>query len=152
METEYLKPFIDGVRELVSTMLQSSCELTAVDGVFCADVSGVVNLRGATQVQVALSFPRDTATRMVAQLLAVEPAEVDDAILGDGVGEMTNIVAGTAKSRISHLRGPIELSIPSVYVSAAHELSLFRADGVVHLRMTTDLGDFSLRVYPNPVP
>lgn len=147
METEYLKPFVEGVRELVSTMLQSSCDICDSDEASCADVSGVISLSGETAVQVALSFPRETATRMVAQLLAMEPGEVDDAILGDGVGEMANIVAGMAKGRLPHHKDErTQLSLPSVVLADGHELSLFRATGVVHMRMTTDMGDFSLRV------
>jgi len=150
METEYLKPFVDGVRELVSTMLQSTCDISVGEDSPSADVSGVISLSGETAVQLALSFPRETATKMVAQLLALEESEVDDAILGDGVGEMANIVAGMAKGRLPNNNERTQLSLPSVVVSQGHELSLFRATGVVHMRLTTDLGDFSLRVCARP--
>lgn len=146
METEYLNPFVEGVRELVSTMLQSSCDICDSDDPLRADVSGVISLSGETAVQVALSFPRETATKMVAQLLAMEPAEVDDAILGDGVGEMANIVAGMAKGRLPNSSERTQLSLPSVVLAEGHELSLFRAVGVVHMRLTTDMGKFSLRI------
>jgi CheY-specific phosphatase CheX len=69
--------------------------------------------------------------------------------LGDGVGEMTNIVAGMAKSRIPHNSGSLVLSIPSVVVSKGHALSLFEDDGVAHLRLTSEFGDFSLHVSHN---
>lgn len=128
-------------------MLQSSCDICDSDDALRADVSGVISLSGETAVQVALSFPRETATKMVAQLLAMEPCEVDDAILGDGVGEMANIVAGMAKGRLPHHHNErTQLSLPSVVLADGHELSLFRATGVVHMRMSTDMGKFSLRI------
>jgi chemotaxis protein CheX len=146
METQYLKPFVDGVTELLSTMLESSCDVTSIDSSLHADVSSTIRLDGVTSLQVALSFPRETATKMVAQLLALEPSDVDDGILGDGVGELTNIVAGLAKSRIPHDQGSLVLSLPSVVVSTDHELSLFRSDGAAHLRMSTLYGEFSMHV------
>lgn len=147
METEYLKPFVEGIQELVSTMLQSSCDVENAIQDARADVSGIISLNGVTEGQVALSFPRDTATRMVAQLLAVDEAEVDDTILGDGVGELANIVAGMAKGRLPNADNRVKLSLPSVVVAEKHELSLFNADGVIHLRMVTTYGEFSLRVW-----
>jgi CheY-specific phosphatase CheX len=83
---------------------------------------------------------------MVAQLLAIGEEDVDDSILGDGVGELANIVAGMAKTRLTHGSELLQLSLPSVVVSTGHQLSLFRAEGVIHQRMTSELGDFSLRV------
>jgi chemotaxis protein CheX len=149
MEMDYVNPFVDGARELISSMFQSSCDITLSNSPALVDVSGVIDLDGSTPTQLALSFSRETATRMVAQLLALEQSEIDDDILGDGVGEMTNIVAGMAKKKMSTLSNTLKLSTPRVTVSDCHELSLFRANGVVHVRLTTELGDFSLRVYSN---
>jgi CheY-specific phosphatase CheX len=85
---------------------------------------------------------------MVAQLLAMDEAEVDDGILGDGVGEMANIVAGMAKSRLSTETQRLQLSLPSVVVSTDHDLSIFHTAGAAHLQLATDYGEFSLRVCP----
>ncbi len=147
MTARHLKPFVEGVQELVSTMLQSSCDVADPPGDTNADVTGVICLNGETQGQVALSFSRATATRMVAQLLCLDEVEVDDGILGDGVGELANIVAGMAKGRFSDPQDHFTLSLPAVVVSEDHQLSLFNADGVIHRRVITSLGDFSLRVW-----
>jgi chemotaxis protein CheX len=152
METEYLKPFVEGVTELVSTMLQSACSIAPNEGPQSADVSGIISLTGHLPVQVALSFPRTTATKMVAQLLAMDESEVDDAILGDGVGEMANIVAGMAKSRLSSEDSPLRLSLPSVIVSSGHVLPFIDHTEVAHLHLISDLGEFSLRVCPSAAP
>jgi chemotaxis protein CheX len=143
----HLKPFVEGVQELVSSMLQCSCDVADPSDETNADFTGVICLEGATKGQVALSFSRATATRMVAQLLSMDEVEVDDDILGDGVGELANIVAGMAKGRFSDNIDHFTLSLPSVVVSEDHRLSLFTADGVIHRRVVTNLGDFSLRVW-----
>jgi chemotaxis protein CheX len=150
METEYLRPFVDGVTELVSTMLQSHCCVAPSNEPLHADVSGIIHLQGNAPVKFALSFPRTTATKMVAQLLALDEAEVDDAILGDGIGEMANIVAGVAKSRLSNEDCPLRLSLPSVIVASGHVLPFVEQPEVAHLRLVSDLGEFSLRVCPPP--
>lgn len=147
MQTEYVRPFIDGVQELVSTMLQGSCHVTDSTQVVSTDISSIISLDGETSGRVALSFPRETAARMVAQLLDMDQAEVDDEILGDGVGELANIVAGVAKGRLSSTAGRTKLSLPSVVFADDHRLDPFRAAEVVHLRMLTNYGEFSLRVW-----
>lgn len=147
MEPEYLSPFIQGVEELVQTMLQTSCRVDASPGSEDADVSGVISMAGEINAQLALSFPKRTARRMVAQMLAIEESEVDEAILGDGVGEMANIVAGRAKARFGGGDAPLQLSLPSIIIGSHHDISFFRARDVTILRVQTEIGDFLLRVW-----
>lgn len=147
MTTCHLSPFVDGVTELVATMFQSQCEVDAAVQEDAADVSGVIDLIGATAGRFALSFPRATATRMVAQLLSLDEVDVDDEILGDGVGELANIVAGAAKSRFPDDSSRFKLSLPSVVLSERHAPPLRDASGVLYRRVTTDFGEFSLRVW-----
>jgi chemotaxis protein CheX len=147
METEYLKPFVEGAQEFVSLMLQSPCDVVEASNHPKVDVSGVITLDGTTAARLALSFSRDTAIRMVAQLLAVEECEVDDAILGDGVGELANIVAGAAKGRMASTNHQIRLSLPEVVMGAASELAMCQAREAAHVRLATAYGEFSLRVW-----
>ncbi|HEY5954994.1 MAG TPA: chemotaxis protein CheX [Polyangiaceae bacterium] len=147
METEYLRPFVEGAQEFVSLMLQSSCNVVEAPHHANVDVSGVITLDGAKVARLALSFSRDTAVRMVAQLLAVDECDVDDAILGDGVGELANIVAGAAKGRLANIDRQVRLSLPEVVIGAAHELTMSQAREAAHVRLATAYGEFSLRVW-----
>jgi chemotaxis protein CheX len=147
VKSNYLAPFVEGVTELVSTMFQSPCHVAIPDCDATADVSGVIDLVGETHGRFALSFPRGTATRMVAQLLSLDETEVDDGILGDGVGELANIVAGVAKSRLASASSHFAISLPSIVLSESHRLPQFDVTGVLHRIVTTDLGEFSLRIW-----
>lgn len=147
MKSNHLAPFVEGVTELVSTMFQSPCHFTIPEEDATADVSGVIDLVGETNGRLALSFPRGTATRMVAHLLSLDETEVDDGILGDGVGELANIVAGVAKSRLASASSHFALSLPSIVLSESHRLPQFDVSGVLHRVVTTDLGEFSLRLW-----
>jgi chemotaxis protein CheX len=147
MESEYLSPFIEGVEELVQTMLQTACHVDPSPSGEETDVSGVISLTGGVNAQVALSFTRRTAARMVAQMLAIDEDEVDESILGDGVGEMANIVAGRAKARLSGADRSFQLSLPSIIVGSHHDISFFRAHEVTTLGIHTEMGDFILRVW-----
>jgi chemotaxis protein CheX len=147
METEYLKPFVEGAQELLSTMLQSPCDVVESADAMSVDVSGLISLDGSSVATLALSFSRDTAVRLVAQLLAVEEAEVDDAILGDGVGELANIVAGAAKSRLSHGNGQVKLSLPEVLFGNEHQLPRSSVHDSTQVRFATNYGDFLLYVW-----
>jgi chemotaxis protein CheX len=147
MESEYISPFIQGVEELVHTMLQTGCRVDASPSLEDTDVSGVISMAGEINAQLALSFPKRTARRMVAQMLAIDENEVDESILGDGVGEMANIVAGRAKARFGGGAQPLQLSLPSIIIGSHHDISFFRAHDVTILRVQTEMGNFSLRIW-----
>lgn len=146
METNNIAPFVEGIEEFVSTMLHSSCSVAVDNAATAADVSSVISLHGERSYQIVLSFPRSTAERVVAELLSMDQTDVDDSLLGDGIGEVANIIVGSAKRRLSSENRPLQISLPQVIVSAGHDLTLFHTANVVHIRMSTELGDFSLRV------
>ena len=62
MEDNLLEPFIYGVKEMMSTMLDIECDpLHEVDANLPTYISGIIHITGEINGQVALSFPAETA-------------------------------------------------------------------------------------------
>ncbi len=115
MEQEFRTPFIDCTKEMLSTMVGASCEMSnpalpPIDDT----ISGTVSFFGENNGQITLSFPIDTARKVVSEMLGMEETELDEETLRDGVGEMANIVAGNVKAALSHTRFKLMLSLPQI--------------------------------------
>jgi CheY-specific phosphatase CheX len=145
MQTDYLKPFVDATIKLMSTMLNLSCEKTE-DAVPGEDIfiSGTVRLTGPAQGQVAMSFPKETATKLVAKMLNMHDDEISEEVMHDGVGEMVNIVAGNAMTALSDTEYQFSLTVPLIVAGHSHTLALYRGGERDTCGLETELGDFNL--------
>jgi CheY-specific phosphatase CheX len=142
MERKYITPFINGAREMLSTMVGISCELgDGADDRPFDYISGTVFFRGKTEGQLTMAFPAETARRIVSQMLGMEENEMDQETIRDGVGEMANIVAGNVKAALSD--SPYHLSLSLPIIRSGLESFPDGADKVDN-RLRTELGDFRL--------
>lgn len=87
------------------------------------DVSGIIgfadkNISGS----VALSFPIATALKIY-ELMMGEKVDHINPDVQDSVGELANIVTGTAKSEFSNMNVTFHISIPTVVVGKNHRIA-----------------------------
>jgi chemotaxis protein CheX len=81
------------------------------------EVSGVIGLSGKAQGTVVVGLSRETALRVAEVLLEERPPEINRDVV-DAIGELTNIIAGRAKSQLEHL--DLSISLPSVITGKSH--------------------------------
>lgn len=151
MDIDILQPFVDSARDMLSSMvgLDVSEQGDGADG-GPHYVSAVMIVQGegdGPQGQVAMSFGRDSAMRHVASMLALEPDELDDEILGDGVGEMVNIVAGGARPHLAETAYAFRLGVPAIVIGDGHEIGLLKSVNKGSRVLSTELGVFTIRVW-----
>lgn len=123
MRAEFINPFISSLSNAFSTMLGVEVhrgDLSLKEGHKPAhEVSGVIGLSGSAVGMVVLSFSRDLALKAASAMLMVEATEIDDDVT-DAVGELTNMVAGAAKSKLEEYH--LSISLPSVITGKDHEV------------------------------
>ncbi len=151
MKVEYINPFIESVVEVFGTMLETDVARGDV-GVSRSgssnprDIMALIGLSGPARGTVALSFPTATALALVRKLLGMETAVVDDTV-SDGVAEIVNMVAGSAKAKLTSGGGPpIDLSLPTVVRGRNFEVEYPTKSVWLEVAFQSSLGDFSLRV------
>jgi chemotaxis protein CheX len=96
---------------------------------------------------VALSFPIGTARAMVGRLLCLGEEQISESV-GDGVAELVNIIAGSAKAEFSNGNGSdvINLGLPTV-IRGGNEIVEGPSQSTwLDVPFSSDLGPFSLRV------
>jgi len=150
MKLEFINPFIDAVNNLFSTMLASSVKKGNI-GVSKESrapfaITALIGLSGEYRGTVTLSFPEDTALKMVNKMLMLDSKEVDATVI-DGVGELVNIVAGSAKSKLIKKDGkPLDLSLPNVVKGEDYIIEFPSESTWIEVPFESELGNFQMRI------
>lgn len=122
MRADYINPFISSLVTTFEKMV--GCSLTRgtlylrCDETKLHDVSGVIGLSGLAQGTVVLSLEKKVAQQAAATLLMCDAATLSENELVDAVGELTNMVSGSAKARLEEYE--LSISLPSVVMGAGH--------------------------------
>lgn len=147
MEASYIKPFIASIQNVFATMLQLPVSVGTPrlkeDQHSQSDVSGIIGLSGDVTGSVVLSFPRETAERIVA-LFTGTPLTVDSPDFADAVGELVNMVSGGAKAMFTGKKASI--SCPSVVVGSSHVVAGQSDTPCVVIPCTTDCGALVIEI------
>lgn len=83
------------------------------------EVSGIIGLSGALAGDVIVSFDEQVAIRATGVLLGQEPGELDNDVV-DAVGELTNMIAGSAKGILESYN--MRLALPTVILGKGHRV------------------------------
>ena len=84
-------------------------------------LTAVIGLAGALSGAYTVLVSAGAAMQMTACMAGMEVAVVDETVL-DGLGEITNMLAGAWKSRIPSLHAACLLSVPTVVTGTQYEV------------------------------
>jgi chemotaxis protein CheX len=145
-----LVPFLTAVRD---TLAEMSGLDTAVRVVYrTADLRIAVGVTAAVELDVAkpgclvLEFPRPTAAALAERVLAGVPAAPDDALIGDCVGEIANVVAGRAKTMLAATGFRFAFRVPRI-VAAGDTLPLAPGQNRLVAVFDSPSGEFALQLF-----
>jgi chemotaxis protein CheX len=123
MRAEYINPFVNSTTKAFHTML--SCDLTR-GSIYLHDgdrpiheVSGMIGLSGVAQGMVVLSMTTEVALKVASTMLMMDVSEVNADVI-DAVGELTNVVAGSAKADLEKLK--LSIGLPNVVVGRDYQV------------------------------
>lgn len=154
LNAEHINPFLDAARETFSLM--AHVELTrskltlkrATD--LNADISGIIGLAGDVSGSVVLNFPLATAQGIVSNFIGEKVEDPRDHRILDAVGELTNIVAGGAKSKLAEEGLRFNIGLPTIIIGHNHCVTRPRGVPTVCVHWTTTKGEFVLEVCLKP--
>lgn len=127
LKIELIAPFIDATKETLATMVSMQVrrkEVFIKQGYeMYGDVSGVIGLSGATTGTCALSMPASMAERAIRSMLMTPDNEVlAESEIRDGVGELINMIAGGAKTKLSNTMYKFNMTLPTIISGGKHEV------------------------------
>jgi len=152
MKAEYINPFITSLGTMFRTMLH--CEVKRGQIGLKANcqpnypISGVIGLSGNAVGTVVLSMSEQVAMKAASTLLLTEYAEITADVL-DAVGELTNMVAGRAKSQLEELQ--LSVSLPNIITGQDHDVRFPSNVTPICVPFETPWGPLTLEVGLAPV-
>lgn len=137
------------VEEVFGLMLGAT--VAGVDGGVCMDpasetLTAVIGLAGALSGTCTVQAKAKTAMHMTARMVGTEVSTVDDAVL-DGLGEISNMLAGAWKSKIPSLSAECLLSVPTVVAGTQYTVHRQAPNFYVERNYRLDEHVFTVRVY-----
>ncbi len=130
MEKGIKEPFLEHILEATKSVfdMMAGLEVEKDQVLICnndkvkGDVTGVIGLSNdKVKGSIAISFPKDLGKSVVANMLSMDAEQISDDDLKDGIGEITNMVAGDLNNRIGNI---FKLSLPSIITGKGHLVSL----------------------------
>lgn len=147
MNVNYINPFLSATMSVFSKML--GCTLTRGQPYVKSkvqpdlDISGIIGLSGKAKGTVVLSLCRNAALRVTEVMLGERPDSCNDDV-ADAVGELANIIAGSAKAQLEHLA--LSVSLPSIITGKGHCVEFPRNVAHFCIPFTCDWGEISVEV------
>jgi chemotaxis protein CheX len=121
MNVEYINPFLTSTISVFDTMLSCTLERGAPylrnSTQPQHEVSGVIGLSGKAQGTVVLGLSRNAALGAAEAMLQERQPEINSDVT-DAVGELVNMIAGSAKAKLEHLE--MSVSLPTVITGKNH--------------------------------
>lgn len=124
MKVQYINPFVAATHKVFSTMLacplvRQELRLKGEDGPE-HEATGIIGLSGKAAGIVVLSLSREVALSATEAMLGQRPVDID-ADVADAIGELTNMIAGSAKGQLEELN--LSLSLPTVITGKSHAIN-----------------------------
>jgi chemotaxis protein CheX len=142
--------FVKSIQEVLATM----AGVTVTVGKPCIkqtpaplyDVSGIIGFSGHFSGSMVLSFSIETAAALVSAFAgATIPPESPD--FADAVGELANMIAGSAKKSFT---GDTSISLPSVIIGKNHSVARIHGVPCLLIPCSISAGQFVLEVCIKP--
>jgi len=130
MEKGIKEPFLEHILEATKSVfdMMAGLEVEKDQVLICntdnvrGDVTGVIGLSNdKVKGSIAISFPEKLGKLVVANMLSMDAEQISDDDVKDGIGEITNMVAGDLNNRIGNI---FKLSLPSIIAGKGHLVSL----------------------------
>lgn len=105
------------------------------------DISGIVSISGSLNATVVVSLDKEIAFSAAEMFLGERPEKMNSDVV-DMVGELTNMIGGSAKERCG--MDGLTLGIPTVVAGAGHYVAYESGLLLCHVPFNSEKGPFSI--------
>jgi chemotaxis protein CheX len=149
MNVEFMNPFLSATIGVLKTMaftdVQPGKPFLKKDKISCGDVSGIVGITGPPNGSMSLTFTKDSIVEIVSNMLGESFTEVNDDIR-DAVGELSNMISGTARNDLGNKGYAFKTSIPTVVSGPNHEIRHMCKAPTIAIPFNTKCGSFTVEI------
>ncbi len=147
MAAEYVNPVIMATKSVFETMLGVTPQRTGLSLKETTspqyELSAVIGFTGKAAGTIVVSFSREAALGVLERMIGIVATELDDEVT-DAIGEVTNMIAGSAKAQMERLQ--LRLSIPNIISGEGHKVVYPSNVKPMLLDFDSEIGKFSIEV------
>lgn len=147
MDANHINPFIKSTLNVFETMLNCKVQRTGLTLVETPEaiheISGIIGLSGKASGSVVVNVSREVALGAYERLLG-EPADQINDEVTDLIGEITNMIAGSAKADLHQYE--MSVGIPNVITGVGHTVHFPSKVRPICVHFSSDLGPLALIV------
>jgi len=144
---EYINPVVTATRTVFETMLDCTPSRTGLTLKGPAsprhELSAVIGVSGKVAGTIVLSLSRGAALEVLNRLVGIRVEEVTTEVC-DAVGELTNMIAGSAKSKLEDLK--LSISIPNIVSGKDHVIHFPSNVQPICIAFDSEIGPFAIEV------
>lgn len=149
MDVKFINPFLQGTIEVLKKMAFVQPrpgkiylkETSLADG----DVSGIIGITGDMIGSLAISFSEPCICHLISRMLGESYSEANQEVF-DGVGEITNMISGVARTHLEKDGMEVYAAIPSVVYGKDHTINHILKTPSIVIPFETDEGSFVVDV------
>ncbi|MCK6439794.1 MAG: chemotaxis protein CheX [Planctomycetes bacterium] len=150
MKVEYLNAFVQAALTTCVTMLGTNAShgqlvIKKAGTQTTADITAVLGLSGKVRGSIVLAFDHDSAEKYIAKFLGMN-GKLSDGDICDGVGELCNIIGGSAKVELNKFGLNLTISIPNVVTGKGMQVVTNQSYPTLVVPFQSELGLFTLEV------
>lgn len=149
MDVKFINPFLLGTVEVLKKMafVEPRPGKVYIKNTSLAhgDVSGIIGITGDMIGSLAISFGESCICHLVGSMLGESFAEANQEIF-DGVGEITNMISGVARTYLEKEGLHVYAAIPSVVYGKNHTINHILKSPSIMIPFDTDQGSFVVDV------
>jgi chemotaxis protein CheX len=138
--------FMTSIRDVLKTMAHMDVKIGTPalkkNPLPSYDVSGIIGFSGNFVGSMVLSFQQSTAAAIVAAFAGM-PVPSDSPDFADAVGELANMIAGSAKTSFG---GGANISVPSIIMGHGHTIARLQDIPCLVIPCQTAAGEFAVEV------
>jgi len=152
MNVKFINPFLEATVDVLKTMAfvepKAGKPYLKKENVAQGDISGIIGLTGAARGSLALSFSEECIIRIVSNMLG-EEIKVMNGDIKDAVGEITNMVSGSARKKLEAEGYSITAAIPTVVAGKGHSIIHVLGGPSIIIPFGTTAGNFVVDICLN---
>ncbi|BDQ32633.1 chemotaxis protein CheX [Pseudodesulfovibrio portus] len=145
----FINPFLQAVIHVLQTMahVQANPEQPYLNEERKAigDVTGIIGITGYSKGTMSITLEKDVILKIVNNMLFEEYSEINEEIC-DAVGELTNMISGQARAKLSQQGQSFDASTPTIFSGRGIEIKHVASAPVLSIPFTTDEGRFVVEV------
>lgn len=147
LTAEYINPVISATRTVFETMLGCTPVRTGLslkdDKSPVYELSAVIGISGKVAGTIVVSLSERAAIQVLSRMVGSEATCINTEVC-DAVGELTNMIAGSAKAQMERLQ--LSISIPNVVSGKDHEVHFPSNVRPICIQFESEIGEFAIQV------